>query len=224
MKKLIYSHRRSLVGPGLIAALGASAFAMAQPAPAASDAPATRMAEDPEALREEHLAMRAERRVAREAGREARLEGHLAFMRNRLGITDAQAPLWDAFAENHRNNMLERVEARPEPRDPDAGRPSLVERLERQQARLAARVDRLDATANNLVPLYSALDNEQKEIADRVFRHLQEDRFAMRGERGRRGDLRGGQRGDRWRGRRGGQDFGGQDFGGQDFESLPQQL
>ncbi len=120
--------------------------------------------------------------------------------------------------------MLERVEARPEPRDPDAGRPSLVERLERQQARLAARVDRLDATANNLVPLYSALDNEQKEIADRVFRHLQEDRFAMRGERGRRGDLRGGRRGDRWRGRRGGQDFGGQDFGGQDFESLPQQL
>ncbi len=211
MKKLIHSHRRSLVGLGLVAALGASALAMAQPAPAPSDAPATRMVEDPEALREEHLTMRAERRAAREAGREARLEGRLAFMRNRLGITDAQAPLWDAFAESHRNNMFERVEARPEPRDPDAERPSLIERLERQQASLAARVDQLDATAIALVPLYNALDNEQREIADRVFRHLEGDRFSRRGERGRRGDG--------WRGRR-----GGQDFGGQDFESPPQQL
>jgi hypothetical protein len=197
MKKFIPSHHRSLIGLGLVAALGASAFAMAQPAPPPSDVPAARMVEDRIALREEHRAMRAERRAARIAGREARFEGRLAFMRTRIGITDAQAPLWDALAENLRNNMSERVGTRSEARDPDAGPPTALERLEREQERLAARVDHLDATASALAPLYNALDAEQKEIADRMLRHIENGRFTMgRDDRhgGPHGHRRGGMR------------------------------
>lgn len=179
MKYFIPSQYRILVGLGLIAALGASAFATAQPAPTPPDVPAARMVEDRIALREEHRATRAERRAAREAGREARFEGHLAFMRDRLGITDAQAPLWDAFADNLRDNMGERIQARSEQRDPELGPPSVLERLEREQERLSARLDRLDATANALTPLYEALDDGQKEIADRMLRRMENGRFAM---------------------------------------------
>ncbi len=193
MKKLIPSQHRVLIGLGLMAALGASAFAAAQPAPAPSDFPTARMVEDRIALREEHRAMRAERRAAREARREAQLEGHLAFVRTRLGITDAQAPLWDAFAENVRNNMSERAEARLDPIDRDSGPLSALERLEREQERLAARIDRLDATASTLAPLYNALDDEQKEIADHMLRHIESGRFAM-GRGGARRYWRGGMR------------------------------
>ena len=186
MKKFIPSKSKILVGLGLISALGASAFAMAQPAPKPPDVPAARLVEDRTALREEHRAMRAERR-------EARFEDHLAFMRDRLGITDAQAPLWDAFAENLRDNMDERTEARSERRDRDVGPPSALERLEREQARLAARIDRLDATASALAPLYDAFDDEQKETADRMLRQIENGRFAA-GRGGPRGDRRGGMR------------------------------
>jgi len=213
MKKFIPSHHRNLVGLGLVVALGASAFAVAQPAPTPSEIPTARMVEDRIALREEHRAMRAERRAARIAGREARFEGHLAYMRARLGITDEQAPLWDALAENLRNNMNERIEARSEPRDPDAGPPSVLERLEREQERLAARIDHLDATASALTPLYDALDDEQKEIADRVFRRIESGRFAI-GRDGRRGRPRVHLRG----GARRGLD------NGESFEPSPQQL
>ena len=199
MKKFIHSHRTSLVGLGLLAALGASAFATAQPAPPQSDTPAVRMVEDRQALRQEHLAMRAERRAAREAG---------------------QAPLWDRFSESLSNNMLERVAARPGPRDPQAGPPTLLERLEREQARLAARANQLDATASTLVPLYQSFDDEQRRTADRVFRRVGNNGFAMRGQRGERNrSWRGGARRgfprDRSRGPRG---------GGQGFEAPPQEL
>lgn len=216
MKNFIHSRHKSLVGLGLVAALGASAFAVAQPAPTQPEVPAARMVEDRDALREEHLAMRAERRAAREAGREARLEGRLSFMRTRLSITDAQAPLWDALAENLRNNMAERVEARPEPHGRDAGRPSVLERLEREQERIAVRSEHLESTAAVLVPLYNALDDEQKLVADRVFRRLDGDQFAMRGGAG----ARGGPNGDMRRGRRG----GGPDFDGRRFGRGPERL
>ena len=193
MKKFIPSQHKILVGLGLIAALGASAFATAQPAPPPPDIPAARMVEDRIALREEHRAMRAERRAAREARQEARLEGHLAFMRERLEITDTQVPLWDAFAGHLRESMDERNEARSELRDPDLGPPSALERLEREQERLAARIDRLNATANALAPLYDALDNEQKEVADRMLRRIENGRFAMWRDR-QRSQRRGGWR------------------------------
>ncbi len=226
MKKFSPSHLRGFAGLGLVAALGVSAFAMAQPAPTPSDVPAARLVEDRVALREEHRAMRAEQRAARIAGREARVEARLTFIRTRLGITDAQAPLWDALAESLRNNRLEQFEARSERRDPDSGPPSAVERLAREQERLAARADQLAATANALGPLYDALDTEQKEIADRLLRRFERDRFAMAGERGRRGGADrgrwGGHRG--WRHRRQGGGMRRDLENEQEFEQPPQQL
>jgi hypothetical protein len=202
MKKFIHSHRTGLAGLGLIAALGVSAVAMAQPAPPQSNAPAARTIADREATRDEQITRRAERRAAREEDRGARLEGHIAYMRTRLGITEAQAPLWDAFAGSLRNSMLQRAAMRPEPRDPNAGPPSLLERLERQQARHSARADQLAATASTLVPLYNALDDEQRETADRVLRRTGNGAFAIRDQRAGRGNRRGGPRGGIERGRR----------------------
>ena len=193
MKKFLPSAYKIVAGLGLMAALGASAFATARPAPVTPDVPAARMVEDRIALREEHRAMRAERRAAREARRESRLEDQLAFMRDRLGITDTQAPLWDAFAENLRENMDERFEARSEPRDADLGRPSALERLAREQERLTARIARLDATASALAPLYDTLDDEQKQTADRMLRRLENGRWAN-GNGGPRNQRRGGMR------------------------------
>ena len=193
MNKFIPSQNRVLIGLGLIAALGASAFATAQPAPTPSDIPAARMVEDRIALREEHRAMLAERHAAREARREARLEGHLAFMRARLGITDAQAPLWDVFADHVRTNVNERWEARLDPRERDSGQLSALEQVKRERERLAARIDRLDTTESILTPLYEALDDEQKAIADRALKHIENGRFALR-RGGPYGHRRGGMR------------------------------
>jgi len=108
-----------------------------------------------------------------------------------------------------RDNMDERIESRSEPRNPDLGPPSALERLAREQERLAARIDRLDATASALAPLYDVLDNEQKEIADRMLRRLENGSFAM-GRGGPRGPQRGGMRHGRMM--------------EEDFEQAPRQL
>lgn len=199
MKSFLHTHRRSLVGIGLLAALGTGAYAVAQPAPPrAPDAPSARMLEDRAALRDGHLARREAMREHFEETREARIEGRLAYLKTRLEITEAQTPLWDNFATTLRSHMAERAATRAEPREAGDARPTLLERLEREQARIAARAERLDATAEALIPLYNAFDDAQKETADRVLNRFGENRMAMRDGPGRRGGPRGMRRGPRF--------------------------
>jgi len=193
MKTFLFAHRRSLLGLGLIAALGTGAYAVAQPAPPRP--PSARMVEDRDALREEHLARRHAMRQHFEETREARFEGQLAYLKTRLRITDEQTPLWENFAATLRTNMEERGAARPAPRGQGAAPPSLLERLEAEQARIARRADHLSATAQSLVPLYNSFDDQQKQIADRVLGHAGDARMAMRDRPGRPGGQRGTNRG-----------------------------
>ncbi len=174
------STRMAALGLGLAAVLGAGTYyAVAQPA--APPAPLT--AEERTALREER---RAERQALREAERVAQLEGRIAFLGSRLMITDAQAPLWDAFAGALRDEHAARAQARPAPPDPLVGPPSLPERLERRQADLTARSERMETFVSVLTPLYAALSVEQKVIADRLLRPSDGGRMRIR-DAGRRG-------------------------------------
>jgi hypothetical protein len=221
-----HTYRRGLVGIGLLAALGSGAYAVAQPAPPPSDGPSARLVEDREALRQEHMARRAEMRERYEEGREARFEGRITYLRTRLEITDAQMPLWEDFVETLRANMEARVAARPEPPGPDATPPTALERLEQEQARHAARSEQLSATAATLTPLYNSFSDEQKQTADRILRRFNGAEIAMRDDRpgraeGRR-EWRGVRPGPRGGPRFGRPGYGGPHFGQQEVEVSPE--
>ena len=186
MKLQHRSYRTAVFGLGLAAALGAGAYAMAQPAaPPANAPPRALTQEERQALREERSA---EFEANRESARVAQLEGRLAFLRSRLAITDAQAALWDGFAAAVRNNAGAR--AAPPPPAPQEAPATLPERLDRLQARLAGEAQRVQATVNALRPLYNALSDEQKRVADRILDQVADGRMALR-DGGRRGDFRG---------------------------------
>lgn len=220
MKSFFHKRRGSLVGLGLLAALGTGAYAVAQPVPPRPEGPSARMVEDGRAIREEHRARLEAMRERFEQGREARLEGRLAYLRTRLEVTDEKMPLWENFSETLRSNMQERVEARPEPRERDQPRPNLLERLEREQTRIATRAEQLNETVESLIPLYNSFSAEQKEVADRVLNRFSENRMAMRDGPGRRGGPRGGMR----HGPRGGLDRDEPRFEESDATGEPQQL
>jgi protein CpxP len=106
-----------------------------------------------------------------------RIEARLAYIRTALKITDAQQPQWDAFANvlrKHARAMDERMQQRMAQRqqagEQRAERPQFnaIERLERQQQRLAQRSARLNEVIGAAKPLYAAFSPEQKQIADQM--------------------------------------------------------
>ncbi len=156
MTSKISSIRLVIIGLSLAAVLGSGTWATAQTA-----AP-------PEALTaEERAALREERRAERAARRVARLEGEIAFLRARLMITADQAPAWEMFAEALRDEQAARAEARLAPPEPEAAPLNFPEQLQRRQAELNTRSQRLNSFINVLAPLYAALSVEQRLIADR---------------------------------------------------------
>ncbi len=152
--------RPAMLGLTMIALLGTGICATAQTVVP----PEALTAEERAALREER---RAERRVTREAQRVARLEGEIAFLRARLMITTAQAPVWEAFADALRDQQSARAEARLAPRELVAEPLNFPERLQRRQAALNNRSERLNSFIDVLTPLFAALSVEQRLIADR---------------------------------------------------------
>ncbi len=96
-----------------------------------------------------------------------RIEGRIAFLRAELRITDAQAPVWNAFAD------ALRAQARKlGPMAADQGAltkgPALLDRLDRQERLLSARLDGVRAIRTALTPLLGALSDEQKKTADEL--------------------------------------------------------
>ncbi len=171
MNKLLVS---ALVSIGLTAA--AAPLVMAQTA----NPPATAGSRMQEGARHQHhqraFSMPSER-----------VEARLAYIKTALKITDAQQPQWNAFAETLRKQAGARdkqVEAwrgqmaqRTERQQPNA-----IARLERQQQLHAAAVTRLNERLAVQKPLYAALTDQQKQVADQVLtpRHGQ-GRFNQRG-------------------------------------------
>ena len=102
-----------------------------------------------------------------------RVEARLAYIRTALKITDAQQPQWNAFADTLRKQasaMDKQVEAwRAQMGQRTKGQqPNAIARLERQQQLHAAAVTRLNERLAVQRPLYAALTDAQKQVADEV--------------------------------------------------------
>ena len=124
-------------------------------------------------------------------GRDARgpeqgLDRRLAFLHQQLRITPAQERLWIALTNVLHDEMQDGRDRRDF--NERRGSPSVVERLERQERRLADRTQRADHILSVLRPLYASFSVEQKQTADRLM-------FQADGRRGRGGFERGPGRG-----------------------------
>ena len=102
-----------------------------------------------------------------------RTEARLAYLRTALKITDAQQAQWNAFAETLRNQARtadQRMQEFRAQRDQNATRekPNAIARLELEQQRHAAAATRINERLAVQRPLYAALSNEQKAIADEL--------------------------------------------------------
>lgn len=96
----------------------------------------------------------------------ARIEGRIAFLRAELGITEAQAGPWNAFADALRANARRLAEVSAAASAQRAG--TLVQRLDAQEQWLAARLEGTRALKAAFAPLWSALSEEQKKSADEL--------------------------------------------------------
>jgi LTXXQ motif family protein len=99
------------------------------------------------------------------------VEGRIAFLKAELKITPEQEALWNDYANAVRDNakaMGSRCTALMG--DSGASQKSLPDRLDAQEQFVAARLDSLRATNKALKPLYQALSDEQKKLADQLIR------------------------------------------------------
>jgi hypothetical protein len=95
------------------------------------------------------------------------VEGHIAFLRTELKITDAQGNAWNAFADALRANAKTLGELRSSMMS-QSGSPGLVDRLTMQEKWLAARLEGTRAIKSALANLVGALSDEQKKAADEL--------------------------------------------------------
>jgi hypothetical protein len=100
------------------------------------------------------------------------VEGRIAFLRAELKITDAQAGVWNAFAEAFRANAKKLGEARasmmPRPGTAQPQAPTLAQRLDVQERWFAARLDGTRAIKAVYAKLNDAFSDEQKKAADEL--------------------------------------------------------
>jgi hypothetical protein len=111
-----------------------------------------------------------------------RVEARLDYLWKELGITSAQEPQWNAFANTLRRQAIERDKRVQEWRaqaGQGAEREKLtaIQRLERRQQRMVAAAANMNELLAVQKPLYAALSDEQKLVADKV--------MASRGHHGR---------------------------------------
>ncbi|MCW5604733.1 MAG: Spy/CpxP family protein refolding chaperone [Burkholderiales bacterium] len=116
-----------------------------------------------------------------------RVEARLAYLKTALKITDAQQSQWEGFADVHRKYAKaadERIKAFREQGGQRAKgtRPTAIERLERRQKMLTAQSQRVGELAEAGKPLYAALSEEQRRIADRMLAPRGKAGFQHRGK------------------------------------------
>jgi len=97
----------------------------------------------------------------------AYIDGRLAFQKTELHITDAQEDAWNAYADAARQvaeSMQSMHEAMMSEDRPD----TLPERLARREQHMSARLEAMRTLSRAIGPLYDALDDEQKRVADDI--------------------------------------------------------
>lgn len=96
----------------------------------------------------------------------AHLEGRVAFLRAELGITEAQAPQWEAFAQALRDSAAKLQQAQAAA-PPSAAEPlAILQRAELQERWLSARLEGLKATKAAFASLQAVLSEDQKKTAE----------------------------------------------------------
>jgi hypothetical protein len=97
----------------------------------------------------------------------ADVEGRIASLKTELKITDAQAPQWNRFADALRttaksmNGMFEQMM-------PAGTEAALPERLQRHEKMMSAHLNALKTLREAVEPLYAALSEGQKRVADQL--------------------------------------------------------
>jgi LTXXQ motif family protein len=101
----------------------------------------------------------------------AHIEGRLAFLKAEINITPEQDALWNDYANAVRENA-KAMGTRCSSLMGENGisEKSLPDRLDAQEQFVAARLEALRAVAKALKPLYAALSDDQKKIADQLIR------------------------------------------------------
>jgi hypothetical protein len=95
------------------------------------------------------------------------IEGRLAFLKTELKVTDAQLPLWNAFAQAMRNNAAA-MQAMPHMMMGKNKAATLPDKLAARETMLAAQLEAVRNLKTAIDPLYMALDSDQKKIADEI--------------------------------------------------------
>jgi hypothetical protein len=95
------------------------------------------------------------------------IEGRLAFLKTELKITDAQLPLWNAFAQAMRDDAST-MQAIPHPMMGMNKAATLPDKLAARETMLTARLEAVRKLKTAADPLYAALTAEQKKMADEI--------------------------------------------------------
>jgi hypothetical protein len=99
------------------------------------------------------------------------IEGRLAFLKAEIKITPEQESLWNGYATAVRNNAQAMTTSctsmMSQSGDKEA---SLPDRLDAHEQFMAAQLDALRATTKALKPLYAALSDTQKQVANQLIR------------------------------------------------------
>jgi hypothetical protein len=99
------------------------------------------------------------------------IDGRLAYVKAELKITDAQEPLWQAYATAVRDKGASmQASCGSMMRGRGAAALSLPDRLDQREKLMAAHLDAVRAVDAALKPLYAALSDSQKQAAEQLFR------------------------------------------------------
>ena len=97
------------------------------------------------------------------------VEGRLGYIKAELKVTDAQEPLWNAYAVAARDNAKTMVARCTAMMGKTASQASLPDRLDQNEQLMAAHLDAVRAADQALKPFYAALSDSQKKTADQLF-------------------------------------------------------
>jgi hypothetical protein len=95
------------------------------------------------------------------------IEGRLAFLKTELKITDAQLPLWNAFAQAMRDDAST-MQAMPHPMMGMNKAATLPDKLVTRETMLEAQLEAVRKLKAAADPLYAALAADQKKTADDI--------------------------------------------------------
>jgi hypothetical protein len=159
--------------------LAAAAFGQGSVPPQSSDAPTLSQHEDAGPGMANHHGMgRGHHSMGRFAGfgserfckeRFAREAGFLAYIGAKLDLNAQQQPLWGTYHQAMMDAAGKQRQACVENILPPGSHLTVLERRDRAQKMLQARLDRLQATRPSLEALYQSLSPEQRRLMDRPF-------------------------------------------------------